>query len=70
MMPMPRRPGRPRREGPPRSPRSVLLETSVEDALCRLALKHGLSVHALLKFGAVLVLEQRESEIARRFFSS
>ena len=53
-----RRPGRPTNGRPSQDvvPRSVRLSVDIDDALCKLSLRHGMSVHALLRLGAKLVL--------------
>lgn len=57
-----RKPGRPRLpENRPRAtPRPVRLEVDVDDALCQLSLRHGLTIHALLRLAARrLVADER-----------
>lgn len=54
-----RRPGRPPNPDPPPKamPRPVRLDLDVDDALCRLAHRHDVSIHALLKLAARMLIE-------------
>jgi hypothetical protein len=54
-----RGPGRPPNPDPPlrAKPRPVRLDASVDDALCVLSHRHGVSIHALLKLAARMLVE-------------
>jgi hypothetical protein len=57
--------GRPRKDPSLRpKPRPVRLDREVDDALCRLAVRHDVSIHALLKLAArrLVRLDSRELE--------
>lgn len=62
----PRRgPGRPRIPNPkPRgSTRPVRLDIEIDDALCRIAIRHEVSIHALLKLAARMLADEDEAFI-------
>jgi hypothetical protein len=47
------------------APRSVRLSADVDDALCRLALRHGVSVHALMRLAAIMLIEDGDNIVRR-----
>jgi hypothetical protein len=62
-----RGPGQPRKPAEQKvSPRPVRLDLEIDDALCRLSNRHGISVHALLKLAARMLVESDPQELARR----
>lgn len=63
-----RGPGRPPRpEGERRvEPRPVRLDRDVDDALCRLSNRHGVSIHALLKLAARMLVEVPGDDLVKR----
>jgi len=54
-----RGPGRPRKPDDEKrlEPRPVRLDRDVDDALCRLSNRHGVSIHKLLKLAARMLIE-------------
>ena len=61
-----RGPGRPKGDTVKATPRPVRLDTDVDDAVCRLAIRHGVSVHALLKLAARMLVECETDVLMRR----
>lgn len=61
----PGRPPRPQGEGRV-EPRPVRLDRDVDDALCRLSNRHGVSIHALLRLGARLIVETDPEQLLKR----
>jgi hypothetical protein len=56
--------GRPRKDPVVRPhPRPVRLDADVDDALCRLSIRHDVSVHALLKLAARMLVEVEPAKL-------
>lgn len=61
-----RRVGRPRNSSPRATARPVKLDTDVDDALCRMSRRHDVSIHALLKLAARMLVECEPAVLVKR----